>query len=229
MSGTASTLVELIGFDEIAFDPAPVLDARARRLRVALTPQVLWDRINQKHLSSVMALHCLNFLVKNCVALSGLYEYVNTQFRTTFAIHRMPDGHQTKAHPLSSSNINEGSAEGCRAVLEDILLRQLNLSRKAIEASLTLVGGNLGSIEKVRALISLSSSCPHGYSAFKWVIPLVQLWHMGWADLSRILATFWGKSMSKDPSTLWHNSHQLHRNLKPQDRPEYYPTQQLVF
>ncbi|QRW07393.1 transmembrane protein [Ceratobasidium sp. AG-Ba] len=182
MSGTASTLVELLGYEEGALDPAPVLDAQARQLRRALTPQILWGRINWGHLSSIMALHCLNFLVRNCTTISNVSEYVTSQLRQAFAIHRMPDGHQTKAHPLSSSNINENSAAGCRDALEDILIRQLGLSREAVAAAMLIIGGDLGSIEKVRALIALSSSCPHGYSDFRWIIPLVQLWHMGWAD-----------------------------------------------
>lgn len=229
MSGTASTLVELMEFDPVAFDPAPVLDARSQRLRQNLTPEVLWDRIDQAHLSSVMALHCMNFLVSNCPVLSHLSQFVTEQLRTTYAIHRMPDGHITKAHPLSTSNIDEGSAQGCRNALDNILLHQLGLSAEEIRSKLVLVGGDLGTIEKIRALATLSSSCTHGYPSFSWVLPLVQLWHMGWADLARILSTHWGQTASRDPSTLWHNSSLLGRKVKPADRPEYYPAQALVF
>jgi hypothetical protein len=229
MSGTASTLVELSEFEPGAFDPEPVLNARRNHFRRALSTKMLWSRIDQAHLSSVMAVHCLNFLVSSCPTLSGLSSFVVNELRTTYALHRMPEGHKTRAHPLSSSGINEGSAEGCRDALEDILIHQLGLSPDIVTSVMIIVGGDLGTIEKIRALIMLSTSCSHGYSSFSWVLPLVQLWHMGWADLARIIATHWGKEMTRDPSSLWHNSTLLGRKVKPVERPEYYPAQALVF
>lgn len=229
MSGTASTLIELSATNAAAFDPDPVINARRLRLRSDLTTKMLWSRLDQVHLSAVMALHCMNFLILNCPAISNLSDFVTNEFRTTYAVHRMPDEHKTKAHPLSSSSINEGSAEGCRDALEDILLHQLGVSKEAVQSVMIIIGGDLGTIEKIRALVAISSSCPHGSLSFGWVLPLVQLWHMGWADLARILSTHWGREMARDPSSLWHISTLLGRKVKPVDRPEYYPAQALVF
>jgi hypothetical protein len=229
MSGTASTLVELIECSPSAFDPKPVVEAQNKRLRLALTHDILYDRIDQAHLSSVMALHCLNFLVSRCPSLFHLSSFVTSQLRTTFAIHRMPNNTKTKTHPLSSSSINEGSAAGCRDVLNDILLHQLKLPQKLVNSILIIVGGDLGTIEKIRALKALESSCPHGYPRFAWVIPLVQLWHMGWADLARIINNYWGRPASSGPSSLWYNCGLLGRKVKPGARPEYYPALGLVF
>ncbi|KAG8695907.1 hypothetical protein FRC08_007495 [Ceratobasidium sp. 394] len=229
MSGTASTLVELMErTPNKAFDPKPVLDAQNRRRRLSLTTQKLYDRIDQAHLGSVMALHCLNFLISHCPSISHLSSYVTEQFRTTYAIHRMPDRARTTTHPLATSNINEGSAAGCRDVLNDILLRQLKLPPAIVSSVLVIIGGDLGTIEKIRALKALESSCPHGYPTFSWVLPLVQLWHMGWADLARIINTYWGAGASSDPSSLWFSCGLLGRKLKPSARPEYYPALALV-
>ncbi|KAF8598632.1 hypothetical protein BDV93DRAFT_609737 [Ceratobasidium sp. AG-I] len=229
MSGTASTLVELSLYDSGAFDLQPVLSARQNQARKSLTTDVLWKQVDQQHLNSVMALHCLNFLVSNCPALSGLSDYITEQLRTTYAIHRMPNGAKTKAHPLSSSSISEDSAEGCRDTIDEILLHQLGLPPELVKSALIIVGGDLGTIEKVRALKTLASSCGHGYNKYEWVLPLVQLWHMGWADLARLISTYWGKPASLDPSSLWHACSLLGRKVKPEDRPEYYPAQALVF
>lgn len=229
MSGTAATLVELMECAQGAFDPKPVLEAQKKQLRLALTPEILYDRIDQTHLSSVMAIHCLNYLVSHCPSLLDLSEFVTHELRVTYAIHRMPDNARTKTHPLSSSSINEGSAAGCRDVLNDILLRQLKLPEKLVDSILIIIGGDLGTIEKIRALKTLESSCPHGYPKFSWVIPLVQLWHMGWADLARIINNYWGKPASSDPSSLWYNCGLLGRKVKPGARPEYYLALALVF
>ncbi|KAG8723858.1 hypothetical protein FRC09_001437 [Ceratobasidium sp. 395] len=228
LSGTAATLVELQGCTQSDFDPRPVIDAQNRKLRSNLTPEELYDQVDHVHLSSVMALHCLNFLISSCPTLSSLSDYVPNELRTTYAIHRMPDNAKTQTHPLSTSSINEGSAAGCRNVLNDILLRQLKLPEDVVNSILVIVGGDLGTIEKLRALKRLGASCPHGYSSFSWVLPLVQLWHMGWADLARIINTHWGISASADPSSLWFNCSLLGRKVKPGVRPEYYPALALA-
>ncbi|KAG9090825.1 hypothetical protein FRC06_000864 [Ceratobasidium sp. 370] len=157
-SGTAATLVELMErTPNDAFDPKPVLDARNSQLRLSLTTQKLYDRIDQAHLGSVMALHCLNFLVSHCPTISHLSSYVTEQFRTTYAVHRMPDRTRTTTHPLATSDIDEGSAAGCRDVLNDILLRQLKLPREVVSSILVIIGGDLGTIEKIQALKALEN------------------------------------------------------------------------
>ncbi|EUC59337.1 hypothetical protein RSOL_308820 [Rhizoctonia solani AG-3 Rhs1AP] len=229
MSGTAATLVEAIRCAPNAFDSSPVLAARISGHRRELTAGVLWNRINQDHLSSVMSLHCLNFLVSNCSALSHLREYANQELRTTFAIHRMPDGHITQAHPLSSSNHNEGSVGGCRDAVDNVFLGQLGLTKEQVQAKKRIIGGDMGTVNILETLITLSSQCPHGYSDYKWALPLVQLWHMGWANMARIISTYWGKGVSRDASTFWHVCSLLGQTrVKPIDRPEYYPTQALI-
>ncbi|KAG8793903.1 hypothetical protein FRC12_001205 [Ceratobasidium sp. 428] len=228
MSGTAATLVELVGCPPGAFDPKPVLSAQRKQLRQALTPQILYDRLDQDRLTSVMALHCLKFLVSNAPTLSHLSDYITCQFRTTYAIHRMPSNTKTNVYPLSTSGISEGSAAGCRDVMNNIWLHQLGLPEELVSSILRIIGGDLGTIEKLRALKVLESSCPHGYPQFAWILPLVQLWHMGWADLARIINNFWGKPASSDPSSLWRNCELLGRKVKPGRRPDYYPAHALV-
>ncbi|KAF8605760.1 hypothetical protein BDV93DRAFT_438162, partial [Ceratobasidium sp. AG-I] len=228
MSGTAATFVELTNCTADAFDPTPVLDAKEKQLCSSLTAEVLYDRINQVHLSSVMALHCLVFLVRDCPALSHLSNYVEHTLRTTYAIHRIPNNTSTKAYPMATSNINEGSAAGCRDALNNILLQQLKLPPTVVNSIFVIIGGDLGTIKKICALKTLEESCPHGYPTFISKMPLIQLWHMGWADLARIINTHWGRATSSDPSSLWYNCGSLGRKVKPGVRPEYYPALALV-
>ncbi|KAG8711444.1 hypothetical protein FRC08_015873 [Ceratobasidium sp. 394] len=229
MSGAASTLVELHRFDARAFNPDPVANARRNQQRLDLTAEMLWSQIDQEHTNSVLALHCLDILISSCPALSELKGYVTTELRSTYAIHRMTDGHKTEVHPLSTTSINEGSAGGCGRNLEDLLLHQLGMPPELVNKALIIIGGDLGFIEKLRALILLESSCKHGFSSFGWVLPVVQLWHMGWADLARLISSYWGIPNTSDPSTFWHNAALLNSKVKPVDRPDYYPAQRLVF
>ncbi|EUC67534.1 hypothetical protein RSOL_553220, partial [Rhizoctonia solani AG-3 Rhs1AP] len=231
MSGAASTLIQMQGVPPGAFKLKPYLDARKQLLRTQLTPDMLWSRIDQQHLGSVLSLHCVNILASHCPSLSdsGLLSYVTNEFRTTFALHRMPEHMVTQAHPLSSTALEQGSAEGCGNNLREILLNELKLPPELVAAILVIISGDLGTVEKLRALMALESSCKHGFPSFSWVLPLVQLWHMGWADLARLISTHWGQAATKDPSNLWHKCALLGRNVKPAERPDYYSAQSLVF
>ncbi|KAK6981682.1 hypothetical protein R3P38DRAFT_3333713 [Favolaschia claudopus] len=196
-SGTAGTLVELVNCDvKKAFDPEPLKEARNARLRSQLTTQVLMDRINDEELASVMALHNVTFLIAAAPFLTPHQAWINLRLRTTYARHRMPDGHVTQIHPLATSSHDEGAAHRNRDVLDDLILRQLGLPKNEVDKLLIIVGGDQSTVEKIRTLQEFLDDCPHGYARYGWVLPLIQLWHMGWADLERILSTHWGRTNS---------------------------------
>ena len=76
----------------------------------------------------------------------------------------------------------------CRAsVVYSIFLHQLALSENEMARHIYLVGGDLATIERLSKVKALSEDCPPGCD--DWVLPLVQLWHMSWADLARIVDT----------------------------------------
>ncbi|KAK6987697.1 hypothetical protein R3P38DRAFT_2805605 [Favolaschia claudopus] len=233
-SGTAATLVELVNCDvKKAFDPQPLKEARQARLRAQLTTQVLMNRIDSKELNAVMALHCITFLISETPALAPLQSLINLRFRTTHAKHRMPDGHVTQIHPLATSSHDEGAAQGNRDVLDDLILRQLGLPKEEVDKLLIIVGGDQSTVEKIRTLQRFLNECPHGYSRYGWVLPLIQLWHMGWADLERIPSTHWGRTASNaemgDMSSFYFINTILKRKIKDVKRPDYYPTQNFIF
>ena len=138
----------------------------------------------------------------------------------------MRAGRRTEVHPLSTSDHNEGTVDGNRDVLDSIFLRQLNLTDAEMIDRLYLV--DLATIERLRRLLLLSRDCPHGYAAYDWLLPLVQLWHMMWADLARIIGTHWGTD-NREGMTFQAASVLLERNVKRVLRPDFYPAQRLIF
>jgi hypothetical protein len=145
----------------------------------------------------------------------------------------MPDGHVTKIHPLATSGHDEGTTQGNRDVLDDLILRQLGMKKDEVDKLLIIVGGDQSTVEKIRTLQKFLDDCPHGYSQYGWVLPLIQLWHMGWADLERILSTHWGQTASNsetgDMSSFCFVNTILKRKIKDVKRPDYYPTQNFIF
>ncbi|KAK7026542.1 hypothetical protein R3P38DRAFT_2527715 [Favolaschia claudopus] len=233
-SGTAATLVEVVNCDvEKAFDPQPLNEARKAGVRSQLTTEVLMDRIEMQELTSVMALHCVTFLIADTPVLTPHQAWINLRLRTTHAKHRIPDGHVTQIHPLATSGHDEGAAQGNRDVLDDLILRQLGMDKKEVDKLLIIVGGDQSTVEKIRTLQRFLDDCPHGYSRYGWALPLIQLWHMGWADLERVLSTHWGRTNSNaemgDMSSFYFINTILKRKIKDVKRPDYYPTQNFVF
>lgn len=236
-SGTAATAVLLEDCVPEAFSIAVLQAAKTSRLREQLNVEVLLARIDDSHLNNVFAVHVASFLVHNCPHLSRLQPMLNDQLRTELAIHRMRKGRRTKAFPMAASEHNEGSTEGNRKVIDNLMLNQLGLRKEDVNTALTIVTGDQSTIENIRTLKRFLDDCPHGYHQYGWVLPLIQLWHMGWSDLERILDTHWGSTShtekgemhSEDASTFGFINELLGQKVKNVKRPDYYPAQALVF
>ncbi|THH01002.1 hypothetical protein EW026_g1593 [Hermanssonia centrifuga] len=230
-SGTAATFVELQDCDvQKALDADVLETARAKQMRKSLDIDVLYGRIKHDHLLDVMAVHTLSFLVQHVPSIIHMQEHLTLRLQTSLAIHCMWKGRKTNIYPSATSDHDEGSTGGNQKVLDDLMLRQLSLDKEEIPKLLTIVGGDQSTVEKVRMLKRFLSSCPHGYARYGWVLPLIQLWHMGWADLERILSTHWSKKNSaSDISTFHFMNEKLGRKVKNVKRPDFYPAQALVF
>lgn len=233
LNGTAATMVELEDCDvEKALDPKVLRDSQAKGDRKKLDINVLENRIDFPKLHKVFAQHSLVFLVDAVPSLKHHRKFLDLRFHTTLAEHRMRHGRKTTMHPLQTTDINEGTTGGQRQAIEDLGLRQLGLSEEEIEKALLILGGDQSTVEKIRTLKRFLSDCTHGYSEFRWALPLIQLWHMGWADLERVLNTHWGPESGDtlgDLSTFQAVNELLGRKVKDIARPDYYPAQQLIF
>ncbi|KIP02292.1 hypothetical protein PHLGIDRAFT_79355, partial [Phlebiopsis gigantea 11061_1 CR5-6] len=139
----------------------------------------------------------------------------------------MKKGRQTTIYPLGTTDYEEGSASGNQKVLNHLMLQELGFSEEEAAKLLVIIGGDQATVEKVRILKKFAASCPHGYNRYEWVLPLIQLWHMGWSDLERILDTHWGKDIT-DVSTLAFVNETLGRKVKNVKRPDFYSAQSLV-
>ncbi|KAI0038909.1 hypothetical protein FA95DRAFT_1550988 [Auriscalpium vulgare] len=229
-NGTAETFVELDDCDvEQAFDVQALRSAQDSRAREGLTMDVLERRIDWNHMNKIFALHCLRVLVQAVDGLEQYHELVLTRFRTTMAVHRMRKGRVTRLHPMATTDFNEGNTAENGRVLDDMMLSQLGLPKEEVDKLLVIVGGDQSTVEKLRTLKKFLASCPHGYARYGWVLPLIQLWHMGWADLERVLSTHWGKSQASDVSTFKSTNIVMGRKVQNVKRPDYYPAQHLVF
>lgn len=229
LNGTAPTVVATDETDFSILDPLPVEDARRKKKRLALTAEGLRESIDLPHQRRVMACHCLLFL---CSWVGTNLRDVEMRtlelFRTALAKRRVPAGRKSAVYPLGTSAFNEATTRGTQDVIDDIFLKQLARTPDELISKLQVVGGDQLTVARLRSLQGYMATCPHGYPALKWPLVLVLVWHMGWADLARLIQTHYGRGAGGDPSALHHINVLLKRRVKDEDRPDFYPALRLV-
>jgi hypothetical protein len=87
-NGTAATYLELVDCDiKKAFDLHVLKKAQDERGQANLNSDVLLKCIKMQELNSVMALHCLGFLVHEMPVLGQHKDFIDLWFQTTHASH----------------------------------------------------------------------------------------------------------------------------------------------
>ena len=61
----------------------------------------------------------------------------------------MRKGLQTTLHPLATSDHDEGKTSGQPDVMDDLLIRQLELAKGDIAKLLVIMGGDQSTVEKI--------------------------------------------------------------------------------
>ena len=229
-SSTVATFMELKDCDVAkAFDANILYKNHNEEKQRGLNLSVLHNRVKWTDLQKVCSLHCLSMLVEAVPSLSDVGPRVNTMLWTTAAKHRMRTGWRTSLHLLATTDFDEANVGENAKILDDMVLNQLRMSKEDMENHLVIVGGDQATVKKLCSLKKFVGLCPHCYSDYGWVVPLIQLWHMGWADLECVLSTHWGASQVNDLLTYHSTNILLGRKVKDVKRPDYYPVQHLVF
>jgi hypothetical protein len=228
-SRTVSTLVVLEDSDLPSVKWSDI-QAKQRENGRKKLGSVLKQRLQDDdvQLKQVMALHCVGFLLDSHNSFYPLLRELWHQFEEDEAIHRMRQGRKTTSHPLATTNLNEASVQGNWDVLQNAVLNGLDIPEERLHDGYILVGGDLATIEGVRLLQQLSGSCMHGFGLYNWILPVVQLWHMQWADLACCVNTHWGTN-NREGTSLEVINVQLRRSVKPVLQPNFYSSQKLLF
>ncbi|KZP17816.1 hypothetical protein FIBSPDRAFT_1046553 [Athelia psychrophila] len=145
------------------------------------------------------------------------------------AMHRMRRARKTKLRPLATSNLDEGNAGQNMNILSDLLVSQLGRPPDEVEKLFVIVGPVCSREAPHPHKLSPDANCPHGYRRYGWVLPHIQLWHMGWADLGRIPETHWGGSQAQNLPGFCAMNILIGTKTKNSDRPNYYLAQHIVF
>lgn len=186
--------------------------------------------LDVKHMAHIFSLHWLLTLTDHIPALSQHRNWVLQQFRSKAAKTPMAEGRRTEIHPLGTSDANEATTTGLKDALTDFVSDQLGLGPEELEDQLVIVTGDGMTFNgMLRLKRQAESGSSDSYRGFRWLLPMLEVWHTIWTDLSRIARLHWGPSSTVDCSSIWHNAtaanHPTPSNFKKVD---FYPTQRTV-
>ncbi|KAF8335348.1 uncharacterized protein EI90DRAFT_3120391 [Cantharellus anzutake] len=224
-SGTAATLIMQPGVASDAFDGIEY-ELRQRCIkREDVTLSKVWNDINQEHLENTCVVNILCILLKHVPGLKR-HERDFDKFRQAFAIHPTPL-QKAEVIPLETSGFDEATTVGNRNTIRDIVGRQLGIAPEALDGRLIPFSGDQATISHLRTLKPHTSSGTTWFSSNRYILPLIEIWHMKFAMLKGIVKAHWPEQTEKGDIGLRFAADKLRRNLNPH-KVDFYPMERLV-
>jgi hypothetical protein len=192
-NGTAATAFVLEDVPPGAFNPKPCWNNVESNLRQMLTQELLFNDIDPDHLSDVGVGMIMRIFVTYIPDLpKSLHTELEERFKSPlgYAKHRLRL-RKTVALPLGTSSIEENTARGVSDVLHDLVSTQMEMKPSWFESLLVLVGGDQMSMAGLNQTIRYKAEEATTYESRRWVVPVIQLWHMKLAYLRSIFRMHW--------------------------------------
>jgi len=228
--GTAATVAEAEDFEPSAMDIDDRVARIAENKRKDVTVNKLLALVDQPHAELVAALQWLRILVHYVPEFSKYKPMVSELYRTKGAKKTINPHRKTKIHPLATNAKNETKTAELKDALLDFF-EQMGQRDGDYLRKLILVGGDGLTYEKLVQLQKYMQFHGDEFQSLALLVPLLELWHLEWTDLSRIYETHWGNYLSADdPGTLWNSAAEIGRKEPAKlNKVDYYPYMQLAY
>ena|ERR1700691_2336836 len=217
------------------FLPA-AMDIDDRHARIAenkrkyITVPSLLALVDNTHTDMLGALQWLQILIHYVPKLSKYRAKVSELYRTRGAKKPINPHRKTKVHPLATNAKNEAKTMELKDAMLNFL-GQMGQRDGDYLRKLVLAGGDWLTYEKLLQLKRYMQFHGDSFQCSELLVPILELWHLEWTELSRIYETHWGDYLSSDdPGTLRNSAAEIGRkeptNL---NKVDYYPYMQLAY
>ncbi|KAI0312034.1 hypothetical protein OF83DRAFT_1067874, partial [Amylostereum chailletii] len=231
ITGTGATAVEMEDCPPGAFNLAPIREKYEAGARHEIIVDDIRKKTDSEHLRRVFAYHWLIILLEWVPALALYRSDALKRFANQTEKHQIDTKRHTKVHPLGTNGANETTTSGLREAIFDFL-SQLGLTENSMVDHLMFLHGDGKSFEGIHKVKKLSSGKESDFFSWRFIHPVLELWHTKWTALSRIVRALWGpvgKESLEDPSTLGFMANAIN-SPKPSDlhKVEFYPNAHLI-
>lgn len=226
-SATAATLIEQEDVDPAAYD-GRVYEERRRNIPLhEITVDKIIDDIDNNHLDEVVTGNFLQIIIHQFPFLEAKFgrdaqDYLNVKHRKNPAPLR-----PTKYHAMQTTGYNEATIVGNRSVVRDLVTRQLGITPHELEGRLFPFSGDQSTIASLRTLKHQTNLGGTWFSSHRWVLPIIELWHMGVAHLKGIFQNHWAADIVKGDGGLRFIASSLRRKINIENF-DFYPGDRLA-
>ncbi|KAF8310443.1 uncharacterized protein EI90DRAFT_2956624 [Cantharellus anzutake] len=226
-SGTAATLIIQQGVDAAAFDGIEYERRKREVKKRDISHEKMWKDVDHDHLQRACIVQILRILVCHVPGIKRRFSgNIQALCEKTLAKRQLPVS-KTEYYPCETSGYDEATVKGNRDTLRDLLFRQLGVTPDEVEGRLVPVSGDQMTIARLRTLREQTSSANTWHMGNRWILPLIEIWHMGLAMIKGIFKIHWCENTVKGDFGLRHANDLLRRKLNI-NKLEFYPAERLT-
>ncbi|KAF9472171.1 hypothetical protein BDN70DRAFT_925796 [Pholiota conissans] len=198
LKGLAGCMIELEDFDLDAFNLHDFIEAQARQDRKNLTVDTILEDIDTTHLENVTTVRFLRVLVEFVPSLVELRGEL-AEFSKILSKNPISTNRRSKVTPLATNSADEMHIQGMKHGILDFIETQAGLSEETLDNKIRILSGDGKTYAMLLLLKKTMVAEESDFHSFRWVYPLLELWHTKWTELSRIVRAHW--SSPSDPSS----------------------------
>ncbi|RDB15452.1 hypothetical protein Hypma_004158 [Hypsizygus marmoreus] len=201
ITGLVGTAVEMENFDPQAFNLRELLARQALQEHKGLSADLISDDLNGEHLQNVDTIQFIQAIVGFAPKLSEKYHKETVALTALLLTKKpIPPNCRSKVSPLATNSADEMRPQGLKEGVLDFMAFQMGLSSTTLDNKGHLMSGDGKTFNMFLLLMKLLGMEEGDFESFRWLIPLLEIWHTKWTDLSRVIRAHWG--ISNDPSSL---------------------------
>ncbi|KAM6503971.1 hypothetical protein JOM56_000914 [Amanita muscaria] len=198
----AGTAVEMQDADPEAFDLRDLIHRQALQERKTLTAEMILADIDGTHLENVAVVQIMDALVQYVPVLAVYSTQLMAWSEEILAKNPIPKNRHSKITPLATNSSDEMLVQEMKQGVLDFATTQMGIDKETLDNRCWIYSGDSKMFDQLPKLKKYLVAEEGDFKSFRWLVPLLELWHTKWTDLSRVIRTHWGKDFPEDPSTL---------------------------
>ncbi|KAF8056184.1 hypothetical protein FPV67DRAFT_1731334 [Lyophyllum atratum] len=202
IKGYAGTAVEMEDYEEGAFDLDELVRRQSLQQRRDLSAEGIMEDIDWTHQENVAAGDFTDTLLGFVPVLSVYKKDMEEWVTAMLTKRQIPQTRKSTITPLATNNADEMHVQGLKQGLLDFFSVQMGIDKETLQNRCFIKSGDGKTFDQLHKLKKYLAAEEGDFESFRWLVPLLELWHAKWTDLSRVARTHWGKDSPDDPSTL---------------------------
>ncbi|EGO27330.1 hypothetical protein SERLADRAFT_435106 [Serpula lacrymans var. lacrymans S7.9] len=201
IKGFAGAAIELENVDPKAFDLDTLIQCQQQLDQTKISVDGILNDIDGAHLRKVQTVHFLQALMDFVPALS-VYQPQMQEIYQTITKHQIDTTRRSNVIPLATNSADKMHMSGMQDAMNDFLNVQMNINEETLNKRVILFSGDGKMFDQLGRLKKYLVMLPGDFESMRCVVPLLELWHTKWTDLSRVFRAHWATDFPNDPSGL---------------------------